>query len=110
MAYVQQTSSQNEGSINDEIVDLSKFKNVIQGLKNLKMHEVYFGIFAENNVDDEAVLCLEKDDVKDLISKIGDRARFMKWLNAHKNEQKQSEKIKPKVVKRNKVKVKKKED
>eukprot|EP01084_Bolivina_argentea_P107723 192582_1 len=70
---------------NYDTVDLSKYKEVIACLKNLQMYDAYFPTFVDNNVTDAAVLCLEKDDVKDLISKIGDRALFMQWLNAQKN-------------------------
>eukprot|EP01084_Bolivina_argentea_P107724 192583_1 len=84
--YVQSTASTIEGCVdNYDAVDLSKYKEVIACLKHLQMYDAYFPKFLENNVTDAAVLCLEKDDVKDLISKIGDRALFMQWLNAQKN-------------------------
>eukprot|EP01083_Nonionella_stella_P027679 76227_1 len=83
--YVQETSSQMEG-YSDNAIDLSKFKDVMAALKQLQMFESYFSTFTKNNVDDEALLCLQKDDIKDLIVKIGDRARFMKWLNVYKNK------------------------
>eukprot|EP01083_Nonionella_stella_P012596 35686_1 len=88
--YIQSTSPPSgvEGCVdNYNAVDLSKFKEISAGLKSLQMFDLYFTVFVQNNVDDAAVVCLEKDDVKDLISKIGDRARFMKWLNAYKNTQ-----------------------
>eukprot|EP01084_Bolivina_argentea_P255075 428934_1 len=95
--FVQATSSQIEGCSNNAVaVDLSKFQEVNVGLKSLQMFESYFPAFIENNVNDEALLCLEKDDIKDLITKIGDRARFMKWLNVHKSKHEMKEEnIKP---------------
>eukprot|EP01084_Bolivina_argentea_P132318 233514_1 len=83
--YVSETSSQMEGC-SDNAIDLSKFSTVMEALKSLEMFESYFSTFTQNNVHDEALLCLEKDDVKDLIPKIGDRARFMNWLNVYKNK------------------------
>eukprot|EP01083_Nonionella_stella_P069267 184549_1 len=85
MAALHQTMLQVEGCKLNDTVDLSKFQNVMAALNSLQMYESYFSIFTQNNVDDEALLCLEKDDIKDLIHKIGDRARFMKWLNEYKN-------------------------
>eukprot|EP01084_Bolivina_argentea_P251498 421819_1 len=69
-------------------VDLSKFKDVIATLNNLQMFTSYFPIFIQHNVDDEAVVCLEKEEIKELIPKIGDRARFVKWLNSYKQKHK----------------------
>eukprot|EP01083_Nonionella_stella_P155446 502132_1 len=88
MAFdIQQTSSQIEGCTNDiNGFDLSRFKEVRTGLKRLKMFELYFPVFAQNNVDDEAIVCLEKDDLIALIGPVGDRARFIKWLQSYKNK------------------------
>eukprot|EP01084_Bolivina_argentea_P107722 192581_1 len=97
--YVQSTPSTIEGCIdNYDAVDLSKFKAVSACLKKLQMFDAYFAKFVENNVTDEAVLCLEKDDVKDLISKIGDRALFMQWLNTQKKNNAKSKSVNEKKV------------
>eukprot|EP01084_Bolivina_argentea_P169429 293724_1 len=78
-------TAQIEGNIENAVdVDLSKFQVVIAALNSLQMYQTYFSVFKANNVNDQAVLCLEKDDIKDLIHKIGDRALFIKWLNEYK--------------------------
>eukprot|EP01083_Nonionella_stella_P023894 66100_1 len=74
------TSIQEEGGEGD---NLALFVDVLTGLKSLNLHDSYFKIFKENEVNDEALCCLQKDDVKELIPKIGDRARFMKWLSEY---------------------------
>eukprot|EP01083_Nonionella_stella_P015453 43266_1 len=80
MAFLVETQ---EGIADDSDVDLSKFKDIVEGLKSLQMFDSYFVAFKTNNVNDKAVCCLEKDDVKELIPKIGDRARFMQWLKQY---------------------------
>eukprot|EP01083_Nonionella_stella_P033061 90508_1 len=96
MAFLQETSHEGKEGIvssNENIVDLSEFKDVESGLKALKMYKKYFESFKTNNVNDAALPCLEKDDLKELIPAIGDRARFNTWLVTYKNDHGQSNNI-----------------
>eukprot|EP01084_Bolivina_argentea_P251495 421815_1 len=82
MTHLLETSEQEGVPVHvEDAVDLSTFENVIIGLKSLNLYDLYFVSFRDNAVTDEALNCLQKDDIKELIPKIGDRARFTKWLN-----------------------------
>eukprot|EP01083_Nonionella_stella_P099194 278900_1 len=82
MAHSQVDTS---GKISGEQEEKSfaSFTLVFDILRQCGLYDTYKQAFIDENIDDEAVVLLDKDDISLIVTKIGDRVKFMKILKSH---------------------------
>lgn len=59
---------------------------VQQALTALGMMDPYWQVFLDNDIDDEAMLLLQHEDLPALFPKVGARVKFRRWLQQYRGD------------------------
>eukprot|EP00483_Globobulimina_turgida_P013019 UN13043 len=65
------------------------FTLALQLLRKCNLYDAYWQAFMAGNIDNEAVVLLNKDDISKIMTKIGDRVKFINTIKSYQQNQHQ---------------------